>query len=52
MNDSMDQVNTIRSFSLIGPFYTACLLKQMQVEWDEDSVLQEVIEMRRKIESL
>lgn len=47
---NIDRMNIERSFALIGPFYTACLLKQMQgLEWDEDSVLEEVIEQRRKI---
>ena len=49
-NETVNLLYTERSYALLGPFYTACLLKQVQgEEWDADSVLEEVLEMRRKI---
>ena len=50
MQRDRDRVNFERSFAYIGPFYTACLLKQMQgVPWTDEEILAEILETRSKI---
>lgn len=50
MRRFQQQKDTEHSYLLLNAFYSACLLRQARgLEVEEDSVIQEVFEMQRKI---
>ena len=50
MQRFQQQKDSEHSYLLVNAFYSACLLRQMRgFEVDENSVIQEILEMRRKI---